>query len=535
MPPKLSKSSSTASYQPVDIEEFDENGHIKQFTEDFDDDDNDIIGRVIGDIGKWQWKWVLILSLFQVISTFNIICFSFQAYEKDYWCARPSDGIFSGMNVSVWKNITLQTTDSCQIVSFPFDLNQTIQGDIGSYQMTNCENFEFSQDYMGPTIVEEFNLVCDNKKFVAVVEMSYLMGAAVASVVSGWISDKFGRRTILMCSATLQVIIGTLIAFSNSLIMYMVLRTMMGYVSMTVAVLNCILAVELVSGKYRTLIGILNMVPVALSYIIISSIAYFIRDWRQLQIVISLPWSLLLLIWFCVPESPRWLLVMNKYDELEVLIRRIAKMNNRTLPTNLRKILEASPKETDGATTSNQVNPLKIAFNSHYLKTTCLTLITWFTLIGLYFSLTLNLSNLGGDIYVNTAVSGVMETVSILVSIFVVFKLGTRETLIVYMLVAGIVCLATNFVAEKNIVFLGIIAKCFMGAANAIITIFTAQQYATHVRNFAVGLGNLAAGAAFMSVPYMWFLEDVWKNLPLTVLGVYGLIGAVALFFNKKK
>lgn len=76
-------------------------------------------------------------------------------------------------------------------------------------------------------------------------------------------------------------------------------------------------------------------------------------------------------------------------------------MNNRTLPTNLRKILEASPKETDGAT-SNQVNPLKIAFNSHYLKTTCLTLITWFTLIGLYFSLTLNLSNLGGDIYVNT-------------------------------------------------------------------------------------------------------------------------------------
>lgn len=50
-----------------------------------------------------------------------------------------------------------------------------------------------------------------------------------------------------------------------------------------------------------------------------------------------------------------------------------------------------------------------------------------------------------------------METVSILVSIFVVFKIGTRETLIFYMLVAGIVCLSTNFVAEKNIVFLGIV------------------------------------------------------------------------------
>lgn len=74
--------------------------------------------------------------------------------------------------------------------------------------MTTCESFEFSHDDMGTTIVEEFNLVCDKKKFLAVVEMSYLMGAAVASVVSGWISDRFGRRTILMCSATLQVIIG---------------------------------------------------------------------------------------------------------------------------------------------------------------------------------------------------------------------------------------------------------------------------------------------------------------------------------------
>lgn len=74
MPPKT-------SYQPVDIEEFDENGKIKQFTEDYDDD-NDIIGRIIGDIGKYQWRWVVILSLFQVISTFNIISFSFQVSNR---------------------------------------------------------------------------------------------------------------------------------------------------------------------------------------------------------------------------------------------------------------------------------------------------------------------------------------------------------------------------------------------------------------------------------------------------------------------
>lgn len=155
---------------------------------------------------EYLWSfWGTNVTIWQIYLLKNALtaqtytCYSFssiQAYEKDYWCARPSDGIHSSMNVSMWKNITLQTTDSCQI------------HDTGANQMTQCESFEFSHDIMGTTIVEEFNLVCDKKYFLAVVEMSYLMGAAVASVVSGWISDRFGRRTILMCSATLQVIIG---------------------------------------------------------------------------------------------------------------------------------------------------------------------------------------------------------------------------------------------------------------------------------------------------------------------------------------
>lgn len=160
-----------------------------------------------------------------MLYTLTIIFFPLvhlQAFEKDYWCARPSDGFFSTMNVSMWKNVTLQTTDSCQILNFPLDLNLTHVGDLGDYQMTKCESFEFSHDEMGATIVEEFNLVCDKKKFLAVVEMSYLMGAAVASVVSGWISDKFGRRTILMCSATLQVFVGEWILYTYFKILFII-------------------------------------------------------------------------------------------------------------------------------------------------------------------------------------------------------------------------------------------------------------------------------------------------------------------------
>ena len=90
---------------------------------------------------------------------------------------------------------------------------------------------------------------------------------------------------------------GTILAFSTSLAMYMTLRVIIGFASMTVAVVSFVLVVELVSGKWRTIIGILNILPVAITYVLTAGIAYFIRDWRTMQLVISLPWFAILCIW----------------------------------------------------------------------------------------------------------------------------------------------------------------------------------------------------------------------------------------------
>lgn len=91
---------------------------------------------------------------------------------------------------------------------------------------------------------------------------------------------------------------GTLLAFSNSLTMFMILRVIIGFASMGVTMVSFVLVVELVSGKWRTIIGILDILPVALSYIIIAGIAYMTPNWRTTQLVISVPWFALLLIWY---------------------------------------------------------------------------------------------------------------------------------------------------------------------------------------------------------------------------------------------
>lgn len=52
--------------------------------------------------------------------------------------------------------------------------------------------------------------MCGRASMVSVVEMCFLAGAAVGSLLSGWISDQFGRRYTLLIFATIQTIIGEL-------------------------------------------------------------------------------------------------------------------------------------------------------------------------------------------------------------------------------------------------------------------------------------------------------------------------------------
>ena len=68
-------------------------------------------------------------------------------------------------------------------------------------------------------------------------------------------------------------------------------------------------------------------VPFAIGESILGLVAMGISDWKTLQIVVSAPLFLLLLLYFVLPESPRWLIATGRYKEAKETIEKAAKMN----------------------------------------------------------------------------------------------------------------------------------------------------------------------------------------------------------------
>lgn len=76
-------------------------------------------------------------------------------------------------------------------------------------KLVACEKWEYeTNDNVGNTWTSQWDLVCEKEHLKNVAEMFFLLGVATGGIISGYLSDKFGRKTMLFISAVLQTIFG---------------------------------------------------------------------------------------------------------------------------------------------------------------------------------------------------------------------------------------------------------------------------------------------------------------------------------------
>ena len=188
---------------------------------------------------------------------------------------------------------------------------------------------------------------------------------------------------------------------------------------------------------------------------IVALFAYLLQHWQTFQITLSaLVLGLTPFVCFILPESPRWLVAMNKSEKAIAIFSFGSKLNEHPFYSKNKMIEEISKQRTDASNNKSTKDSLGVkSFFTHKILAKNIIIICINCLVATmcYYGITFNSVNVGGlDIYLSFALSGLTETVGVVFVVFFLDHLGRRTILIGGQLITGIMCIVANFLQEDS-------------------------------------------------------------------------------------
>lgn len=84
---------------------------------------------------------------------------------------------------------------------------------------------------------------------------------------------------------------------------------------------------DITGGKYRTSITCLYENFWSIGVIILPGIAYLFPDWTIIYLNITFPTFAYIILWFIIPDSPRWLIRRGKVEETKKVLLQCVRVN----------------------------------------------------------------------------------------------------------------------------------------------------------------------------------------------------------------
>jgi sugar porter (SP) family MFS transporter len=182
-----------------------------------------------------------------------------------------------------------------------------------------------------------------------------LLGCVLGAAGAGVLSDRLGRKRVLMLSAVLFFISAIGTAMPRNLIEFVLFRILCGVAVGAASITSPMYIAEISPARIRGRMVSVNQFAIISGMLLVYFANYFIAlqgdqawnettGWRWMFGSEALPAVLLLGLLFFVPETPRFLLAQGETDRARHILTRV---NGATAAeTELREIQEAIGRET---------------------------------------------------------------------------------------------------------------------------------------------------------------------------------------------
>ncbi|VVC91050.1 unnamed protein product [Leptidea sinapis] len=285
---------------------------------------------------------------------------------------------------------------------------------------TSDTNFENCERYVNLTSAvqqSDFDMACDEWRR-SLIGSIRTIGTLLVLPITGYISDRWGRRVALTLNAFNTGWIGLVRSFVNSYEWFLILEVL----ESTVGAVT-----ELVGPKYRVIAGATISSMFALGQVILGFIAWGVPSWRSLTQVVYAPQLLVISYFWILSESVRWLMSKSKYEEAEKILIKVAKTNKKELS---RKSLEALRDTAEYEKTIEKPKepwlPILVCRSKVILSRCFVSPIWWITNTLVYYGMSINAVNLSGNRYLNYVAVAAIEIPGYWTAIFLLDRVGRK-------------------------------------------------------------------------------------------------------------
>lgn len=364
-----------------------------------------------------------------------------------------------------------------------------------------------------------------------------LFGCIGGAAIAGWLSDRLGRRRILMVCAVLFALSAIGAAIPHTLSEFVTARIIGGVAIGAASVLAPLYIAEVSPARKRGRLVSLNQMAIVTG-ILLAYLANWLlsfngpSSWRWMFAVAAIPSIAFLIGLFFVPESPRWLIEINRSPEALAIL---TKINGPTVGTAELKEIEQTIAEETG-TLAELFQPglrraLWIAVALAVLQQ-----VTGINTVLFYGSIIFKQQvHSGSDtaaIFANVIV-GLVNFFATLIALNMIDKFGRRPLLLVSSGVMGLcqVGIAAVFLIHNPpaLLVLSIMLVCVASFAIGLgpgVWVLIAEFFPTRIRGRAMSIATLCLWAA-CTLLTMTFLSLAKALTPSGAFLIYALMCAI--------
>ena len=471
----------------------------------------------LGEFGPWQRRNNLLMWLPSAAAGVNVLiaAFAVMSPRNGYRCRNQCDGDLMQWDPPGYEVLDLfpsfdNSSEDFNTENPNYCRNYltTKVGDtcvINKSQIVKCKHgdeFVYANFEMDKTVATANDLVCGDYFWTIIIDEFYMLGLFIGSFGFGYVSDKIGRRltllvSIVCCSA------GNLLgcAMPNQW-SYALTRIVAAAGGEGIFLIVFTLALEYSGVRetvplfkwvtWSTMLANVVVIPFALGEIVPALVAMGLKDWKTFQAGVSAVIAVTGLVYFFIPESPRWLIANGRKNEAMQLIDEAAVANKVKLNNVFEEDISEKTEETDTDTdTVSPVYGVKDLFRRSQLNITLPLFFCWPVITMLYYGLSLSADKIKmtDNVYLSYILVSLIEIPAYLLLPLVIDVWGRKPLFFITQFLPGICCITAAFLTPGTVffAFLTLSAKFGVSAAANVKYMYTAQLYPTSIRNTAVG------------------------------------------------